>query len=50
MKIARLSITGFSFFRGLSAPHGTHFGRYPDGTRIADPSLIAGSGGYAHAR
>jgi hypothetical protein len=40
---------GLFFLRGLSSLHGTHFGRYPDGTLIANPSLIAGSGDILRA-
>ena len=40
---------GLAFLRGLSAPDGTYFGRYPDGTLIANPSLIAGSGDILRA-
>jgi hypothetical protein len=34
----------FDFLRSLSTPQGLYFGRYPDGTFIANPRFIAASG------
>lgn len=37
------------FLRGLITPQGVYFGRYPDGSLIANPRLIAGAGDILRA-
>jgi hypothetical protein len=40
---------GLTFLRGLYTPQGTYFGRYADGSLIANPRCIAGSGDLLRA-
>jgi hypothetical protein len=37
------------FLRGLITPRGVYFGRYPDGSLIANPRIIAGAGDLLRA-